>query len=122
MSSYITKTILGNEFDKITKSMKDLTFGESVDGEDKDVGMSGEDQLAEQKRQANIEKERKERQGKVEKEREEIRQKIRDKYNIKKNDEHSSPAHDKTKTMTTTLDENKAEEVHQASSVENQSR
>ncbi|CAF3376854.1 unnamed protein product, partial [Rotaria sp. Silwood2] len=65
-----------------------------------------------------MEKERKERQAKIEKEREESRQKIRDKYNIKKKDELSTPAH--IKTTTTTLNKNQTREVHQASSVENQ--
>ncbi|CAF3533238.1 unnamed protein product [Rotaria sp. Silwood1] len=65
-----------------------------------------------------MENERKARQAKVEKEREEARQKIRDKYNIKKKDELSSRAHGRT--ATTTLNENQAREANQASSVENQ--
>ncbi|CAF5152727.1 unnamed protein product, partial [Rotaria magnacalcarata] len=97
----------------------ELTGGESVDEETEDTGISAEDALAEQKRQAAMEHERKVRQAKVEKEREEVRQKIRDKYNIKKKDDLSTPAHSKT-TKITTLNENQASEVHQTSNVENQ--
>ncbi|CAF2143268.1 unnamed protein product [Rotaria magnacalcarata] len=116
MSSYVVKTTIGNEVDKF---IKELTGGESVDEETEDTGISAEDVLAEQKRQAAMEHERKVRQAKVEKEREEVRQKIRDKYNIKKKDDLSTPAHSKT-TKITTLNENQASEVHQTSNVENQ--
>ncbi|CAF1007249.1 unnamed protein product [Rotaria sordida] len=106
-----------NEFDKVVKTMKELTIGESDDEEKEDIGISDGELLTEQNRQATMEEERKARHTKVEKEREEVRQKIRDKYNIKKKDELSTPARNKT---TTTLNENKAREVHQASSAENQ--
>ncbi|CAF2143275.1 unnamed protein product [Rotaria magnacalcarata] len=116
MSSYVIKTTIGNEVDKF---IKELTGGESVDEETEDTGISAEDVLAHQKKQKAVEKERKLRQAKVQKEREEARQKIRDKYNIKKTDDLSTPAHSKT-TKITTLNENQASEVHQTSSVENQ--
>ncbi|CAF3990457.1 unnamed protein product [Rotaria sp. Silwood1] len=67
-----------------------------------------------------MEKERKARQAKMKKEREEARQKICDKYNIKKKDELSTLAHGKT--TTTTLNENQTREVHQASNIENQAK
>ncbi|CAF1419385.1 unnamed protein product [Rotaria sordida] len=111
--------MVGNEFDKVIKDMKEITIGESDDNKKEDIGISGEELVAEQKRQAAMEKERKERQAKVQKEREEARQKIRDKYNIKKKDEVVTSAHGKT-TTTTTLNENKAREVHHASNAENQ--
>ncbi|CAF3738501.1 unnamed protein product [Rotaria socialis] len=116
MSSYVIKTTIGNEVDKF---IKELTGDESADEETEDIGISAEDALAAQKRQAAMEKERQIRQAKVEKEREEVRQKIRDKYNIKKKDDLSSPTHSKT-TKITTSNENQASEVHQTSSVENQ--
>ncbi|CAF3877971.1 unnamed protein product [Rotaria sp. Silwood1] len=110
--------MIGNKFDKV---IKDLTADESVDEEKEDTGISGEDLLAEQKRQEAMEKERKARQAKMEQDREEVRQKIRDKYNIKKKDELSTLAHGKTTTTTTTtLNENQTREVHQASNIENQ--
>ncbi|CAF3855000.1 unnamed protein product [Rotaria sp. Silwood1] len=110
--------MIGNKFDKV---IKDLTADESVDEEKEDTGVSGEDLLAEQKRQEAMEKERKARQAKTEQDREEARQKIRDKYNIKKKDELSTLAHGKTTTTTTTtLNENQTREVHQASNIENQ--
>ncbi|CAF4965063.1 unnamed protein product [Rotaria sp. Silwood1] len=110
--------MIGNKFDKV---IKDLTADESVDEEKEDTGISGEDLLAEQKRQEAMEKERKARQAKTEQDREEARQKIRDKYNIKKKDELSTLAHGKTTTTTTTtLNENQTREVHQASNIENQ--
>ncbi|CAF1422027.1 unnamed protein product [Rotaria sordida] len=59
-----------------------------------------------------MEKERKARQARMKTEREEARQKLHDKYNIKKNDEFFIPVHSKT----TTLNENQARERHQASS------
>ncbi|CAF5115455.1 unnamed protein product, partial [Rotaria sp. Silwood1] len=68
--------MIGNKFDKV---IKDLTADESVDEEKEDTGISGEDLLAEQKRQEAMEKERKARQAKTEQDREEARQKIRDK-------------------------------------------
>ncbi|CAF1002761.1 unnamed protein product [Rotaria sordida] len=98
---------------------EELTIGESDDEEKEDIGISDGELLTEQNRQATMEEERKARHTKVEKEREEVRQKIRDKYNIKKKDELSTPARNKT---TTALNENKAREVHQASSAENQGR
>ncbi|CAF3372712.1 unnamed protein product [Rotaria socialis] len=116
MSSYVIKTTIGNEVDKF---IKELTGDESADEETEDIGISAEDALAAQKRQAAMEKERQIRQAKVEKEREEVRQKIRDKYNIKKKDDLSNPTHSKT-TKITTSNENQASEVHQTSSVENQ--
>ncbi|CAF1420758.1 unnamed protein product, partial [Rotaria sp. Silwood1] len=85
--------MIGNEFDKVIKDMKDLTTGENVDKEKEVLGISGEDLFAEQKRQTAMEKERKARQAKMKKEREEARQKICDKYNIKKKDELSTLAH-----------------------------
>ncbi|CAF0896339.1 unnamed protein product [Rotaria sp. Silwood1] len=106
--------MIGHEFDKVIKDMKELTISESVNEQNEVMGISGEDPLTEQKRQVAMENERKARQAKVEKEREEARQKIRDKYNIKKKDDLSSRAHGRT--ATTTLNENQAREANQASS------
>ncbi|CAF4792317.1 unnamed protein product [Rotaria sp. Silwood1] len=81
--------MIGNKFDKV---IKDLTADESVDEEKEDTGISGEDLLAEQKRQEAMEKERKARQAKMEQDREEARQKIRDKV-IKPNEIHLDDNH-----------------------------
>ncbi|CAF3372747.1 unnamed protein product [Rotaria socialis] len=114
MYSYGMKTTIENDFDKF---IKELTSDESVDEENKDIGISVEDVLAHQKKQKALEKERKLRQAKVQKQREEARQKIRDKYNIKKTDDLSTPAHS---DATTSLDENNARAAQQVSNVENQ--
>ncbi|CAF1180215.1 unnamed protein product [Rotaria sordida] len=114
MSSHFMKTIIGNEFDKV---IKELGVGDIVKEEKKDIGISSKDLLADQKRQAVKEKERKERQARRKKEHEEARQKLRDKYDIKNNNEFFIPAHSKTMI---TLNENQARHVYQAFSVENQ--
>ncbi|CAF1636174.1 unnamed protein product [Adineta ricciae] len=88
MSSYIFKSVVGNEINQVAK---EFGFG-SDSNENSDVasGMSASEILAEEKRLKEAEADRKARHAKVEKEREEARQKIRDKYNIKKKDEPTS--------------------------------
>ncbi|CAF1255695.1 unnamed protein product [Adineta steineri] len=83
MSSYLMKMAIGNEIDKAVNGI----FGSNETEENEDNGMSGEDLIAEQNRQAANERERQVRHSKIEKEREDARQKIRDKYNIKKKDD-----------------------------------
>ncbi|UJR24416.1 hypothetical protein I4U23_005792 [Adineta vaga] len=93
MSSYIFKTVVGNEINSV---VKEFGFGNDSN-EDTEVasGMSTAEIMAEEKRHKAEAEERKARHAKVEHEREEARQKIRDKYNIKKKDEptssHKSP-------------------------------
>ncbi|CAF4464385.1 unnamed protein product, partial [Adineta steineri] len=59
------------------------------------------------------------RHAKVEKEREDARQKIRDKYNLKKKDEPSASANSKTTKIS---NQNEVTQVHEASSAENQGK
>ncbi|CAF1541761.1 unnamed protein product [Adineta ricciae] len=88
MSSYIFKTVVGNEINQV---VKEFGFGNDSK-EDTDVasGMSASEILAEEKKQKAEAEERRARHAKIEQERVEARQKIRDKYNIKKKDEPTS--------------------------------
>ncbi|CAF0921964.1 unnamed protein product [Adineta steineri] len=114
MTSLFAKSAIETEFDKI---IKDLTGDNNVVEETEDNPISTVDIIAEQKRQAAADQERQVRHAKVEKEREDARQKIRDKYNLKKKDEPSASANSKTTKIS---NQNEVTQVHEASSAENQ--
>ncbi|CAF1330747.1 unnamed protein product, partial [Didymodactylos carnosus] len=86
MASFIAKTLVGNEFDKV---MKGIGLGDN-DNNPVNSDVSSDDLLAAQAKRDADDKQCKAKHAESERQREEVRQKIRDK---KKDDKSRSPTH-----------------------------